>query len=106
MSLAYTVVISVSSFNWGSIISKQQSINPLQDQTPKEGEFPNFYIASYPLDVICARNVFGGMNLSWHIFELHVHVYFNILWDNRYKISYAMICYGFISRVYFIIFMP
>jgi hypothetical protein len=61
-------------------------------------------MASYLLDVICARNVFVGMNLSWHIVELHVHVYFSILWENRYKISYAMICDGFIDKIYFIIF--
>jgi hypothetical protein len=93
-----------SSFNWGAIISKQLSINLLQAQTPKEGEVPIFYMASYLLDVICARNVFAGMNLSWHIVEFPVHVYFSILWENRYKISYAMICDGFIARIYFIIF--
>jgi hypothetical protein len=59
---------------------------------------------SSSLHVICARNVFACMNLRWHIVELHVHVYFSILWENRYKISYSMICDGFITRIYFIIF--
>jgi hypothetical protein len=104
MPLAYTVAISGRSFNWGAIISKQLSINLSQAQTPKEGEVLTFYMASYLLDVICARNIFAGMNLSWHIFELPVHVYFNILWENRYKRSYALICDEFIARVYFIIF--
>jgi hypothetical protein len=85
MPLAYTVAISGSSFNWGAIISKQLSINILQAQTPKDGETSVFYMASYLLDVICVRNVFAGMNLSWHVVELPVHVYFNILWENRYK---------------------
>jgi hypothetical protein len=44
------------------------------------------------------------MNLSCHIAYLHVHVYFNILWENRYKKSYALICDEFISWIYFIIF--
>jgi hypothetical protein len=70
MPLAYTVAISGSSFNWGAIISKQLSINILQAQTPKDGETPIFYMASYLLDVICARNIFAGMNLSWHVVEL------------------------------------
>jgi hypothetical protein len=104
MPLAYTVAISGSSFNWGEIISKQLSTSILQAQTPKEGEAPAFHMASYLLDVICARNVFTGMNLSWHVAELPVHVYFNILWENRYKKSYALICDEFIARVYFIIF--
>jgi hypothetical protein len=104
MPLAYTVAISRSSFNWGEIISKQLSTNILQAQTPKDGEVPAFHMASYLLDVICARNVFDDMNLSWHVVELPVHVYFNILWENRYKKSYALICDEFIARVYFIIF--
>jgi hypothetical protein len=61
-------------------------------------------MASYLLDIIYARNIFAGMNLSWHIEKLHVHVYFSILWENRYKILCAMICDGFISRIYLITF--
>jgi hypothetical protein len=63
-----------------------------------------FHMASYLLDMIYARNVFAGMNLSWHVVELPVHVYFNIIWENRYRILYALICDEFIARVHFIIF--
>jgi hypothetical protein len=104
MPLAYTVAIIESSFNWEAIISKQLSICVQQDQTPKEGETPTFYMASYLLDVMCTRNIFIGMNLSWHVAELPVHVYFNVLWENRYKKSYALICDEFIARIYFILF--
>jgi hypothetical protein len=65
--LAYTMVISGSIFNWGEIIFKQLSISVQQNQTPKEGEELTFHMASYLLDVICARNVFVGKNLSWHV---------------------------------------
>jgi hypothetical protein len=61
-------------------------------------------MASYLLDVICTRNVFTGMNLSWHVAELPVHVYFSILWENMQKKSYSLICDEFITWVYFIIF--
>jgi hypothetical protein len=44
------------------------------------------------------------MNLSWHVAELPVHVYFSILWDKRYKKSYALICDEFIAHIYFITF--
>ena len=37
---------------------------------PKEGEASTFYMASYLLDVMCIRNVFTGMNLSWLVAEL------------------------------------
>lgn len=104
MPLAYIVAIFGSSFNWGAIISKQLSTNILQAQTPKDGETPVFHMASYLLDVTCTRNVFTGTNLSWHVAKLPVHVYFSILWENRYKFFYAMICDEFIARVHFIIF--
>jgi hypothetical protein len=61
-------------------------------------------MVSYLLDVIYASNVFIGMNLNWHVAEIHVHVYFNILWENRYKKSYSLICDEFIAHAYFIIF--
>ena len=61
-------------------------------------------MASYLLDVICARDAFVGMNLNWHPSELVVHVYFNILWENRYEKSYVVICDQFIVRIYFFLF--
>jgi hypothetical protein len=50
-----------------------------------------------------AMNVFAGMNLSWHVSELLVHVYFSVLWENRYKNSYSLICDEFIARIHFIL---
>jgi hypothetical protein len=44
------------------------------------------------------------LSLRWHISELSVHVYFSILWENRYKISIFVICDGFIAQVYSLIF--
>jgi hypothetical protein len=104
MPLVHTVAILGRKFNWVSIISKKLNINLSQAQSPKEGEVTTFYMTSYLLDVICIRNVFASMNLRWHIVEFPVHVYFNILWENIYKILYDLICDEFLSRVYFIIF--
>jgi hypothetical protein len=102
--LAYIVAIVGRSFNWGEIISKQLIIFVQQDQTQKEGEEPTFYMASYMLDVMCVRNVFIRMNLSWHVTKLLVHVYFSVLWENRYKKSYSLIYHEFIARIYVFIF--
>jgi hypothetical protein len=79
-------VISGRSFKWGEIISKKLSIYVQQAQRQKEGEVPNFHMASYLIDVICERNVFAGMNLSCHVAELPVYVYFSILWE-KYAIK-------------------
>jgi hypothetical protein len=104
MPLDYTVAISGMGFNWGAIISKQLSTCIRQAQTPKEGKTPSFHMTLYLLDVICARNVFSEMNLNWHSSELPIHVYFNILWDNKYKKSYTLIIDQFIARIYFLLF--
>jgi hypothetical protein len=104
MPLAYTVDISGIGFNWGAIISKQLSTCIRQAQTPKEAETSSFYMASYLLDVICSNNVFAGMNLSWHSSKLSVHVYFDILWENKYKKSYSLICDQFNACIYSFLF--
>jgi hypothetical protein len=53
---------------------------------------------------MCAKNVFASMNLSWHVAEILIHIYFNVLWENMYKKSYFLICDEFIVRIYFILF--
>ena len=85
MPLDYTMDLSRSIFNWGDIISKQLSTGIEEAKNPKAGEIPTFYMAYYLLDAICTTNVFLGLSLSFHVFELLVHVYFNILWENKYK---------------------
>jgi hypothetical protein len=97
MHLEYTVAILGSIFNWGSIISKQLSTNILQSLTPEDGEMPTFHMASCLLDVVCARNVFSCINMSWNLEELPVHLYFNIMWENKYKKYYTLICDEFIA---------
>jgi hypothetical protein len=104
MPLAYTISISKTSLKWGAIISKQLITYILEAQQSKEGETLSFYMVSYLLDVVCARNAFAGMNLSWHASELPVHVYFDILWENRYKISYSLISDQFITPIHFLLF--
>ena len=104
MPLDYTMDLSRSIFNWGDIISKQLSTGIEEAKNPKAGEIPTFYMAYYLLDAICATNVFLGLSISFHVFELLVHVYFNILWENKYKWSITIINDGFISQVYSHIF--
>jgi len=62
-------------------------------------------MASYLLDVICARNTFARMNFNWqwHTLELPIHVYFDILWENRYNKSYSLNYDQFIARIYFLL---
>jgi hypothetical protein len=46
---------------------------------------PSFYMASYLLDVVCAMNLFSGLNLSWHSSKAPIHVYCQIFWETKYN---------------------
>jgi hypothetical protein len=61
-------------------------------------------MASYLLDAICTRNMFTGLRFSSDVSEFPAHVYFSVLWENRYKKSYTTIYDGFLARVYSLIF--
>jgi hypothetical protein len=66
------------SFNWETIVSNQlcNMIEKVHKIKQKICVVNFFYMASYILDVICARNVFLGINLSCNISEAPIHVYF------------------------------
>jgi hypothetical protein len=70
----------------------------------KEGEAPTFYMALYLLNVMCTRNVFIEMNLRWNVVEIPIYIYFNVLWENKYKKYYSLIYDEFIAQIYFILF--
>jgi hypothetical protein len=57
-----------------------------------------------PSRVMCVRNVFVSMNLRCHVAELPIHVYFNVLWENKYNKSYSLIYNEFITQIYVILF--
>jgi hypothetical protein len=103
--LSYMVAMSRIIFNWGAIISKQLSIHIEEVENSKTREIlAFFFMDSYLLDAICARNVFLGLNLSCHIYEFLVHVYFSVLWENKYKILITAICDTFIAQIHSLIF--
>jgi hypothetical protein len=94
------VICSIGNYSFHSL---NRMIERVQKAKPKQGWYP-FYMASYLMDVICATNVFLGVNLSGHISESPVHVYCQVLWENKYKRHYAMICDQFLAPLYQLIF--
>jgi hypothetical protein len=92
------VAISGSIFNWGHHHFKTIEYQSRASSKTESRRSALLFMASYLLDVICARNIFPGMGLSWHVSELLFHVYFSILWENMYKKSYAMICDEFLAK--------
>jgi len=63
--LAYAIAMQGKRFNQGAIISKQLSTVIEQTHNPKPGVVPSFHMTSYLFDVVCAKNVFPGLSLSW-----------------------------------------
>jgi hypothetical protein len=52
-------------------------IEMAQKAKSKPGVVPTFFMASYLKDVVFEINIFLGINLSWHMYELTVHVFTN-----------------------------
>ena len=61
-------------------------------------------MASYLLDVMCARNEYPYLGWKWTPSLSSIHVYCTMLWENRYKEDYDRICDGFFAPIYQILF--
>ena len=61
-------------------------------------------MSSYLLDVMCASIEFPSLGWKWEPSLLSVHVYCKMLWENKYKEDYELICNGLFSTLYQVIF--
>ena len=55
---------------------------------------------SYLLDVMCANGEYPSLGWKWDPNLPSIHVYCKMLWENKYKEDYELICNGFFSIVY------
>ena len=61
-------------------------------------------MSSYALDVVCASQEYPSLGWRWKSNLLSIHVYCNMLWENKYKEDYELICNELFSIVYNISF--
>ena len=61
-------------------------------------------MSSYLLDVMCASMEFPSLGWKWKLGLPLVHVYCKILWENKYKEDYELICNGLFSTLYQVLF--
>jgi hypothetical protein len=72
-----------SILNWGEIISSNLDI-----QLKKVQKEHRFYMSSYLLDVMCASQQYPSLGWKWNPNLSSIHVYYKMLWENKYKEYY------------------
>ena len=61
-------------------------------------------MSSYLLDVMCASIEYPSLGWKWEPNLLSVHVYCKMIWENKYKEDYELICNGLLSTLYQLLF--
>ena len=97
--IIYQVITSGSTLNWGELILSNLDI--LLKKYRKEHRF---FMYSYLLDVMCVSIEYPSLDWKWEPNLPSFHVYCKILWENKYKEDYEMICNGLFSTLYQVLF--
>jgi hypothetical protein len=61
-------------------------------------------MSSYLLDVMCAIQEYPSLGWRWKSDLPSIHAYFKMLWENKYKEDYEMICNELFATIYQILF--
>ena len=97
--IIYQVITRGSTLNWGELISFNLDL-----QLKKSQKEHQFFMYSYLLDVMCANIEYPSLRWKWDPSLLLVHVYCKMLWENKYKEDYELICNGLFSTLYQVLF--
>ena len=61
-------------------------------------------MSSYLLDVMCDSREYPSLGWKWKSDLPSIHVYCKMLWENKYKEDYELICNGLSVTIYQILF--
>jgi len=93
--IIYQIMTSKVTLNWGKLISSN-----LDNQLKKEHKDHQFYMSTYLMDAMCASLEFPSLEWKWEPSLPSVHVYYKMLWENKYKEDYDQICNKFFPTLY------
>ena len=93
--IIYQVITSGSTLSWGEIISSNLGL-----QLKKYHKEHRFFMSSYLLYVMCVSIECSSLGWKWEANILSVHIYYKMLWENKYKDDYELIRNGFFSTLY------
>jgi hypothetical protein len=102
--VVHNVVSRCFIFNSLTILSHFLQKALEKDNKPNFEILATIYMASYLLDNICDNNPFVGKHWFWNIAGNPVHVYYQSLWENKYKKNCAKICDDFFAHIYKLLF--
>ena len=97
--IIHQVITSGSTLNWGELISSNLDL-----QLKKSRKEHRFFMSSYLLDVMRANIEFPSLWWKWEPNLPSVHVYCKMLWENKYKEGYELICNGLFFTLYQVLF--
>ena len=61
-------------------------------------------MSSYLLDVMCASQEYDSLGWRWNADLSSIHVYCKMLWENKFKEDYELMCNGLFATIYQILF--
>ena len=73
-------------------------------QLQKVNKEHQFYMSSYILDVMCASQEYPYLGWKSKPYLLSIHVYYKMLWENKYKEDYEHICNESFDPIYRVLF--
>jgi hypothetical protein len=97
--IIHQIITHRSTLNWGELISSSIDIQLKNAQREHQ-----FYMSSYLLDVMCASQEYPSLTWRWKSYLLLIHVYFKLLWENKYKEYYELIYNELFATIYQILF--
>jgi hypothetical protein len=92
------------SFNWEDILYENIIVSISIVMQEQLGKFHSFHMSSHLLDIMCIAHKYPNMEWSWLPTDVTIHIYFKVLWENKYCIEYQIICEHFLTPLYEFIF--
>ena len=97
--IIYQIITSGTTLNWGELISSN-----LDNQLKKVHKEHQFYMSTYLMDVMCANLEFPSLEWKWEPSLPSIHVYYKMIWKNKYKEDYDQVCNKVFHTLYQVLF--
>lgn len=94
--LAYEIAFKGTIFNWGAVLSANFKATIATSPWTDKPERSNLFMYDYLVDKFCSQHLFPIRKWTWNPIDPLVHVYFDLLWDFKYRSSYEKICNYFL----------
>lgn len=60
-------------------------------------------MSAYVMDILCAQHTFDKIKWAWNLTDVPIHVYYDKLWELKYKRNYESICNDLFIPLYHIL---